>query len=145
MKFTPLFTMFCRDVERQMRFYQALVQWRDIPEWSSDIYRVLEKDGVQIGFNGWKAYELLSLGERKRPEQADFPVSSMLSFVVDTHTAVDEIARRLPELGGRIVKGPFPTYYGHWQLVFVDPENNVARITCPTLPAGVAVPQVDLA
>ena len=55
MKFTPLFNIFCRDVERQMRFYQAIVGWRDIPEWSSSIYRVLERDGVQIGFNGWKA------------------------------------------------------------------------------------------
>jgi predicted enzyme related to lactoylglutathione lyase len=144
MKFSPLFTMFCHDVERQMRFYQAINGWRDIPEWSSSIYRVLERDGVQIGFNGWKAYELLGLADRKRSEAGDFNVTNMLSFVVDSHQAVDEVAKRLPELGGRVVQGPFATYYGHWQVVFTDPENNVGRITSPGLPPGVSLPTVDL-
>jgi len=144
MKFTPLFNIFCRDVERQMRFYQSIVGWRDIPEWSSSIYRVLERDGVQIGFNGWKAFELLGLAGRRRAPRRDFRVSSMLSFVVEEPEAVDEAAGRVPTLGGRVIQGPFATYYGHWQLVFEDPEGNVARITCPKLPRGAEIPIVDL-
>ncbi|MCW5663863.1 MAG: VOC family protein [Piscinibacter sp.] len=145
MKFTPLFNIFCRDVERQMRFYQSILGWRDIPEWSSAIYRVLEQDGVQIGFNGWKAYELLGLGDRKRAPRQDFKVSSMLSFIVAQPELVDDGAQRLPALGGRVIQGPFATYYGHWQLVFADPEGNVGRLTCPTLPRGVSAPVVNLA
>ena len=145
MSFNPLFTFFCRDVERVMRFYQGICGWKDVPEYSSSIYRVLMRDGVQIGFNGWKAYELLGLADRRRSESDGFPVNSMLSFVVATVEEVDAVARRVAELGGRVVQGPFPTYYGHWQLVFSDPEGNIARVTCGELPSGVSVPTVDLA
>jgi len=68
----------------------------------------------------------------------------MLSFVVEEPEAVDEAAGRVPTLGGRVIQGPFATYYGHWQLVFEDPEGNVARITCPKLPRGAEIPIVDL-
>ncbi|MBS0341618.1 MAG: VOC family protein [Proteobacteria bacterium] len=144
MKFAPLFTFFCRDVELIMRFYQGVCGWTDVPEYSSDIYRVLVRDGVQIGFNGWKAYDLLGLSGRKRQVTQEFPVNSMLSFVVEHPHEVDAAVRRVEEMKGRIVQGPFPTYYGHWQLVFSDPEGNIGRVTCGTLPKGVAIPTVDL-
>ncbi|WP_198937750.1 VOC family protein [Pelomonas sp. KK5] len=144
MEYTPLFNIFCRDVDRMMRFYRTICGWRDIPEISSPIYRVLERDGVQIGFNGWKAYDLLGLSARQKLEGDDVPVSSMLSFVVTDPALVDKAAALVKSMGCRVIQGPFPTYYGHWQLVFEDPERNIARITCPKLPAGAVIPTVDL-
>lgn len=143
MKITPLFNIFCRDVDRQMRFYQSIIGWRDVPEWSSPIYRVLERDGTQIGFNDFKAYELLGLSDRKPAAGRGSDVTTMLTFMVDDRTVVDEVAKKIPQLGGQLVQGPFPTYYGHWQLVFLDPEGNVARVSATSLPPGVTAPVVD--
>lgn len=143
MKFTPLFNIFCQDVDRMMRFYQAVIGWNDIPEYSSPIYRVLEQEGIQIGFNGLPAYPLLGLQQRQRHGAQKDVVTSMLSFVVESLRTVDEVAGSLEHLGGRVVQGPFATYYGHWQLVFEDPEGNIARVTCPRLPKGVVAPVVN--
>lgn len=140
-----MFNIFCRDVERQMRFYQAIIGWRDVPEWSSPIYRVLERNGVQIGFNDLKAYELLGLAHRKPALGQAFDVTSMLTFIVDDRDVVDQMAKRISSLGGEVVQGPFPTYYGHWQLVFADPEGNVARVSATSLPPGIEAPVVDFA
>lgn len=144
MKFSPLFNVFCEDIDKQLAFYRSVLGWHEIQEASSKIYRVLECGGVQIGFNAWKAYDLLGLGQRKRPSRPDFPLATMLSFVVQSPLIVEQIGELVPTLGGRVVQGPFATYYGHWQIVLCDPEGNVARITCPTLPAGMGVPIVDL-
>lgn len=125
----PMFNVFCRDVDQQFSFYQGLLGWDEVKEASSPIYRVLTGGGIQLAFNGWKAYDLLSLADRKQSESPDFPISTMNSFVVQTPDLVNKVFMALPALGGRLVKGPFATYYGHWQLVFCDPENNVVRVT----------------
>lgn len=143
MKITPLFNLFCHDIERQMRFYQEIIGWRDVPEWGSPIYRVLERDGVQIGFNGSQAYDLLGLGRRKPVEGRDADVTSMLTFMVDEWGAVNDVAKKLLKLGGKVVQGPFPTYYGHWQLVFADPEGNIARVSSVSLPPGVEASSIS--
>ncbi|WP_084150648.1 VOC family protein [Azohydromonas australica] len=141
---TPLFNVFCRNIDRQFDFYQGILGWTEIKEASSPIYRVITGEGIQLGLNGWKAYDLLDLGNRKRADEENFGISTMLSFVVEQPSLVDEIAGRVGSLGGRIVKAPFATYYGHWQVVFCDPEGNVGRITSPRLPHGIEPAQVDI-
>ncbi|MBN9602069.1 MAG: VOC family protein [Afipia felis] len=142
--FQPMFNFFCENVTRQKNFYAELVGWEEIKEASTSIYAVLTQNGVQIAFNGTAAYPLLNLGKRQLKSRNDFPIGTMLTFVVDDPAIVNSIARRLPELGGKIVKEPFPTYYGHWQLVFQDPEGNIARITATKLPDGETAPHLDL-
>jgi hypothetical protein len=39
--------------------------------------------GVQLGFNGWMAYDLLSLADRIKPEKTDFPINTMITFMVE--------------------------------------------------------------
>lgn len=141
---TPLFNVFCHNIDTQFAFYQGILGWTEIKEASSPIYRVLTGDGIQLGLNGWKAYDLLGLGNRIRADGTNFGISTMLSFVVDQPSVVDKNAGRVESLGGRIVKAPFATYYGHWQVVFCDPEGNVCRITSSVLPHGVEPAQVDL-
>lgn len=139
----PMFNLFCRDIDRQVAFYQKILGWDEIKEYSSPIYRVLTGAGIQLGFNGLKAYDLLGLANRQRPASLDFPISVMFTSIVQDPGYVDEVAKVVPTLGGHIVHGPFPTYYGHWQLVFEDPEGNVSRVTCPSLPTGVSLPLVE--
>ncbi|WP_454740107.1 VOC family protein [Cupriavidus necator] len=139
----PMFNLLCRDVDKQFNFYQAILGWDEVEEASSPIYRVLTGSGIQLAFNGWKAYDLLSLADRKQSDAKDFPISMMFTSVVHRPEFVNDVFRQVPELGGRIVKGPFATYYGHWQLVFCDPENNVARVTSMMLPEGIQPSMVN--
>lgn len=134
---SPMFNFLCRDVDRQFHFYQALLGWDEIKAAASPIYRVLAGAGIQLAFNGWKAYDLLSLADRKQSNTHDFPISTMFTLVVQRPELVNDVFKHVETLGGRVIKGPFATYYGHWQLVFCDPENNVSRVTSPSLPAGV--------
>jgi hypothetical protein len=46
-------------------------------------HRVLTGAGVQLGFNGWMAYDLLSLADRIKPEKTDFPINTMITFMVE--------------------------------------------------------------
>ena len=142
-KFQPMHNIFCDDVEKQKQFYAAILGWDDIPEASSPIYRVLQGNGFQLAFNGVPAYELLGLKDRERRRTSTSSAGTMVTFVVEDWATVDEIAHKVPELGGSIVKGPFATYYGQWQLVFNDPEFNIARITAMTIPEGAEIPVVN--
>ncbi len=138
----PMFNIFSRNVDRQIAFYQAVLGWEEIKEYSSPIYRVLSGAGIQLAFNGIRAYELMGLGDREQAESSVFPISTMFTSVVQDPYLVDQVAKAIPLLGGAIVKGPFPTYYGHWQVVFSDPEGNIARVTSTVLPPATQIPVV---
>ena len=55
---------------------------------------------------------------------------------------VDASSLKAAALGGRIIKAPYPTYYGQWQTVLADPENNIFRLSYQGLPEGVNVPKL---
>ena len=50
---------------------------------------------------------------------------------------VDVLSTKAAALGGRIVKAPYPTYYGQWQAVLLDPENNMFCLSFHGIPGGV--------
>ncbi|WP_079436489.1 VOC family protein [Zoogloea sp. LCSB751] len=139
----PMFNIFCQDLDRVFNFYQAISGWKEILEASSPIYRVLHQEGTQIAFNGFRAYELLGLSDRQPESKERAPVSTMVTFVVQEPGDVDALAARVSGFGGSVVQGPFPTYYGHWQVVLQDPERNILRATCPKLPHGVEPSKVN--
>lgn len=143
MKTQPMFNIFSRDIDRQVEFYKSLLDWREVEEASSPIYRVLEGDGIQLGFNGLRAYELLGFAERKPASDDAKSISTAIAFIVDKPETVERVAAEVEKLGGKIVQGPFATYYGHWQLVFEDPERNIARVSSTTLPAEVVASTVE--
>jgi len=139
----PMFNIFCKDLNRVFNFYQAVSGWNEVPEASSPIYRVLHQDGTQIAFNGLLAYQLLGLSDRQPETEECAPVKTMVTFVVEEPVDVDSLAERAHEHGGSVVQGPFPTYYGHWQVVLQDPEQNILRATCPKLPPGVEPSKIN--
>jgi predicted enzyme related to lactoylglutathione lyase len=125
------FNLLCRDIEAQKDFYAALLGWAEAVESRSPIYRALADDGVQFGFNAPPAYALLGLAERA-PEPglaAAPPVTAYATFMLPNAEAVDAAALRAQELGGRILKAPYATYYGQWQAVLADPEGHVFRVS----------------
>jgi predicted enzyme related to lactoylglutathione lyase len=127
------FNLLCHDIEAQLRFYAALLGWAEAVNSRSPIYRALEHEGVQFGFNAPDAYALLHLEERKPAAEAP-PVTASATFLLDTPAAVDAAAAQAIALGGRVLKPPYATYYGQWQAVLADPEQHVFRVSCGTLP-----------
>jgi len=138
------FNLLCRDIEAQMAFYRALLDLPEAVRSRSPIYRALETPDFQFGFNAWPAYALLQFPERAPQAGSTPPVTAYATLMLDGPAAVDAAAARAPALGGRVVKPPYPTYYGQWQCVLADPEDNLFRVAAHTLPEGVARPELDL-
>lgn len=128
------FNLFSRDPQAQLGFYTALLGWPEAVASRSPIYRAVEHDGVQIGFNADAAYELLGLADRK-PAQTPAPVTAYATFMLDSPADVDAAAAFAARNGGMVVKSPYATYYGQWQTVLADPEGHVFRASCAGLPA----------
>jgi predicted enzyme related to lactoylglutathione lyase len=120
------------DIDRQMVFYQGLFGFAEIERSRSPIYRALDTGESELGFNAPAARELLSLP----PANATPVVDVFATFVLDTPAGIDAAAARAAELGGRVVKPPFRTYYGQWQAVLADPEGHVFRVASLALPPG---------
>lgn len=135
------FNLFCQDIEAQQQFYQALLQLPEAVGTRSPIYRAVETESFQLGFNARAAYALLGLGDRTPPDGQQSAVTGYATFMLDSADAVTAASRRAAALGGRIVKAPYATYYGQWQAVLADPEDNVFRLSAIGLPATGAATQ----
>jgi predicted enzyme related to lactoylglutathione lyase len=117
--------LFCADPERLMAFYRDLLSLPENQAARSPIYRALRLGSAELGFNKTDAYALLNLAERV---PGDRGVRAYATFVTGDAAEIDALAARLVELGGKIVKPPYRTYYGAWQAVAEDPEGNVFRL-----------------
>lgn len=132
--------LFCRDIEAQLAFYRALLTLPEDTRSRSPIYRAVETDHFQFGFHARPAYGLLGLGDRAPTPGAAPPVTGYATFMLDGPAAVDAAATAAVRLGGRVIQGPYPTYYGQWQVVLADPEGHVFRISTLSLPEGITAP-----
>ena len=130
--------LFCRNIEAQLAFYQALLGLPEAEHSRSPIYRAIETDSFQFGFHAPPAYGLLSLGDRTpQPQpQQPAPVTGYATFMLATPQDVDTAARRVVALGGRVIKPPYASYYHQWQAVLADPEDQVFRVSTSGLPDG---------
>ena len=117
--------LFCRDPVALMSFYRDLLGLPENEAARSPIYRALRLGEAELGFNKTDAYALLGLADRV---PTDAGLRAYATFVVAREAEVEALAARVPALGGRIVKAPYRTYYGAWQVVAEDPEGNVFRL-----------------
>lgn len=134
---------FCRDIAAQCAFYAAVLGLPEHPPVRSPIYRALQGPAFELGFNAWPAYELLGLSERRPARDARPPVQCYPTLMLASPEAVDQAAHDAAAQGGRVLQGPFATYYGQWQAVLSDPEGQVFRVAHQGLPAGVQAPSLD--
>ena len=118
--------IFARDIDALSQFYSRLLGFPEMVAHRSPIYRCLDAGGIELGFNGARAYQLLGLSDRQATGTDG--VSVYLSFEVTGPEAVDHLAASVETLGGRVVKKPFDTYYNARQVVLEDPEGNIFRI-----------------
>lgn len=125
------FNLLCQDIEAQLQFYQALLQLPEAPGTRSAIYRAVETEHFQLGFNAPEAYALLGLANRQPGAALPLPrsVTGYATFMLDTPGAVEAASAQVEALGGKVIKPPYATYYGQWQAVLADPEDNVFRVS----------------
>lgn len=120
--------VFARDIEALAGFYASLFGFREIEGHRSPIYRCLDANGIELGFNASRAFALLALEERGFRDGEPAPVSVYFTAELGSADAIDATAIRAERLGGRIVKAPYHTYYNAYQAVLEDPEGNVFRV-----------------
>lgn len=137
-----LVNLFCRDPVAQAAFYARVLGAEEAREKRSPIYRALAVGSAEFGFNADAAHALLGLAGRRRPATGGDPppVTAYPTFELASPDAVEAAVARVAPAGGRVLQGPFATYYGQWQAVAEDPEQNVFRLAAASLPPGVAAP-----
>ncbi len=136
--------LFCHDIAQQLRFYQALLGLEEATHSRSPIYCALASPTFQFGFHAPPAYGLLSLSDRAPTSGSKGEITAYATFMLDSAAAVSEATTRVESLGGRVVKGPYATYYREWQVVLTDPEDHVFRLSASELPPGVIAPALQL-
>jgi predicted enzyme related to lactoylglutathione lyase len=117
--------LFCADPVALMEFYRAILGLPENEAARSPIYRALRLGEAELGFNKTDAYALLDLADRV---PGDNGIRAYATFVFSRSDEIEIAAARIGEFGGRVIKGPYRTYYGAWQIVAEDPEGNVFRL-----------------
>jgi len=142
-----LVNLVCRDIVAQAVFYGRVLDAAEAESKRSPIYRALAVGTAELGFNAPAARALLGLAERHRTPvdgaDAPPPVTAYPTFELGSPEAVEAAVARVEAAGGRLVKPCFATYYGQWQAVAEDPEQNVFRLAAASLPSGVERPRLD--
>jgi predicted enzyme related to lactoylglutathione lyase len=118
--------LFAQDIDKLSAFYATLFGFPELVGHRSPIYRCLDAGGVEFGFNADQAYELLGLADRKPAGRP--PVRAYFTIELGSREAVDAAIGRVESQGGRVIKGPYTSYYNAWQAVLEDPEGNVFRV-----------------
>ena len=138
------FSLFCSDMEAQLAFYLALLRMPEAVARRSPIYRCIQASHFDFGFHAAPAYALLGVADRMPASSQLRPVTSYATFMLTSCAEVDDLSEKVTALGGRVIKAPYPTYYGQWQTVLADPENNMFRLSFQGLPEGVTAPKLVL-
>jgi predicted enzyme related to lactoylglutathione lyase len=136
------YSLFCNSMHDQLAFYLQLLGMPEGVAHRSPIYRCIQATTFELGFHAAPAYALLGVADRAPAPLQTSPVTSYATFMLGSCAEVDALSRQAAALGGRIIKPPYPTYYGQWQSVLADPENNMFRLSFAGLPEGVAAPKL---
>ncbi len=105
-------------------FYATVFDLPEVEELRSDIFRGLDVDGVTLGFSADVVYDMLQIEDQKNPSGT----SQYLTFEVESEQDVLDRTQLAVSHGAVLKHEPYETYYGAFQSVLVDPENNVFRI-----------------
>ena len=131
------YSLFCQDMNAQLSYYLLLLGMPEAVTHRSPIYRCIQATTFEFGFHAAPAYALLGVADRAPALHQASPVKAYATFMLGSCIEVDVLSTKAAALGGRIVKAPYPTYYGQWQAVLLDPENNMFRLSFHGLPEGV--------
>jgi len=119
---------FGSDIDALAAFYTTLFDLQITAAVTSPIYRAVDFHGTRLGIHDFKAYELLEIGGRRMKGAPPKPVGTYITCNVDSREELDARLARALELGARVLKAPYVSYYNAYQVVLADPEDNMFRI-----------------
>lgn len=120
-----LVSFLCRDHRALADFYARAFGFPEIEVARSPIFTALDAGGITLGFHADEAYDLLGLADRRGAP----PGPTHVTVEVGAFDDVDASLEPLLAAGATLVQGPFTTYYDARQLVLLDPEGNVLRVS----------------
>lgn len=120
-----LISVFCTDHLALADFYARAFGFTEIEEIRSPIFTALDAGPIVLGFHADEAFDLLGIPERRALSGNSFHIT----FDIGTHADVDASVEHLLAAGATLIQGPFTTYYDARQLVLLDPEDNVLRVS----------------
>ncbi len=133
--------LFCRDIDAQLAFYTAVLDAPEAVSARSAIFRAVALPHAQLGLHAPAAAALLGLADRVDSRHPP-AVSAYATFMLDDAAAVNRACECALQSGARLIKAPYATYYGQWQVVLADPEGHVFRLSAVGLPAGQVAPKL---
>ncbi|HEX4325394.1 MAG TPA: VOC family protein [Burkholderiales bacterium] len=119
---------FARDIDALAAFYTKLFDVKTIDAVASPIYRAVDFYGTRLGIHDFKAYDLLEISGRQMKGAIPKPVGTYITCNVDSKEELDTRLARALQLGARVLKAPYISYYNAYQVVLADPEDNMFRI-----------------
>ena len=136
--------LFCQDIQVQLAFYLSLLGLPEAVKNRSPIYRCIQATTFEFGFHAAPAYALLGVADRAPAGLQTSLVKAYATFMLGSCAEVDALCTKVTANGGRIIKAPYATYYGQWQAVLADTEDNMFRLSFQGLPEGVKAPNLVL-
>jgi len=122
--YAQVVSIMCRDHVALAAFYASAFGFEPVPVVESPIFIALAAGGVALGFHADEAFDLLDVTDRRGAMTGNH-----VTFDLGTAEAVDASVEPFTALGATVVKGPFTTYYDARQVVYLDPEGNVFRVS----------------
>ncbi len=119
---------FARDIDALAAFYTKLFDLQITEAVTSPIYRAVDFHGTRLGLHDFKAYDLMEIGGRKMKGMVPKPVGTYITCNVDSREELDTRLARALDLGAKVIKAPYISYYNAYQVVLADPEDNMFRI-----------------
>ena len=119
---------FARDIDALAAFYTRLFDLHTIDAVASAVYRAVDFHGARLGIHDFKAYDLLEIAGRQMKGLIPKPVGTYITCNVDSKEELDARLARALQLGARVLKAPYISYYNAYQVVLADPEDNMFRI-----------------
>lgn len=119
-------SLFVSDLDRSARFYADVLGVAELDYMHTDIFRAFALgDGhLLLGLHGPEAYDILEL-----PRHEGSGAATILTFEATSPADLDAKLETAKLAGAKVVKTPYDTAYGHYQVVLGDPDGHIFRLS----------------
>lgn len=108
-----------KDIEASAQFYAALFGFSEIANHRTDHFRLLDANGVLLGFN-----DATSSQDYGGPATG----GTLLSFDTTSGADLEQLSAKAVQLGATLKSPARPTNFGATEATFTDPEGRPFRI-----------------
>ena len=108
-----------KDLDAAIAFYGALFDFRELTDYRDEHFRVLDANGILLGFND---------SVSAAPYGGFATGGVLIAFDVATPADVERVCQKAVESGGAVKQPPHETKFGAIGALLTDPEGHIFRI-----------------